>query len=66
MQVCLAVLTLVLFVGIFVAVMLLNAPGPVQRLASVVNSVEGCGGSVTSHPMTVQQAVFTPVPIGIG
>jgi hypothetical protein len=64
-QVSLAVMTLVLFVGIFVTVMLLNAPGPVERLASTVNSIEGCGGSVTSQPMSVQQAAFTPVPIGI-
>lgn len=64
-QVGLAVMTLILFVGIFSAVMLLNAPGPVERLTSAVNSIEGCGGAVTSQPMTVQQAVFTPVPIGI-
>lgn len=64
-QVSLAVMASVLFVGIFLGVMLLNATGPVAHLTSVVNSIEGCGGAVTSQPMSVGQAAFTPVPVGI-
>lgn len=64
MQVSLAVLTLVLFVAIFVTVMLLNAPGPFQRLVSTLNGAEGCV-SIITRSQTAQEAAFTPVPLGL-
>jgi hypothetical protein len=63
-QVSLAVLTLVLFVAIFVTVMLLNAPGPFQRLVSTLNGAEGCV-SIITRSQTAQEAAFTPVPLGL-